>query len=210
MTKKFIVNILGNTPANVEFAAILYDMMPAYHINTNLRQVHFLAQTCHESDYYTQLEENLNYSTQLLLKTWPSRFTKALATKYGKNSAHPANPVMIANIAYANRMGNGDVASGDGYKYRGRGLIQLTGKDNYRQFALDSFDSDAVLKNPDLVLKYKKTTVRSACWFWQKNNINAAADKDDVALVTKIINGGDNGLAERIKITKAIKRLLGV
>ena len=113
-------------------------------------------------------------------------------------------PEKIANRVYADRMGNGNEASGDGWKFRGRGLIQLTGKDNYQQFAKD-YGIDCV-KNPDLLLE-PQFALASACWFWQKRNLNTFADKDDIVMVTKRVNGGVNGLNDRQQYLDSFKRI---
>ena len=123
--------------------------MAAFGITTGLRQAHFLAQVGHESAGFTKTEEGLNYSENALTAMFGKRITGAQANSYGRNAAHPANQKMIANIIYANRNGNGDVASGDGYRYRGRGLIQITGKANYT--ALTGQLSADVVANPDLL-----------------------------------------------------------
>jgi putative chitinase len=148
----------------------------------------FLAQTAHESGGYTALHENLNYQAASLCRVWPSHFNAAIADQY----AH--NPERIANRAYAGRMGNGDEASGDGWKFCGRGLIQLTGKSNYQAFA------DSVQMNVDDVPAFLQTfegAIQSACFFWENTNLNAVADAGDITRMTKIINGGTLGLEDR-------------
>ena len=163
-------------------------------INTPLRLAHFLAQCSHESGDFKLLRENLNYSTDGLLKIFPKYFPSiAIAQQYARN------PEKIANKVYANRMGNENEASGDGFKFRGRGFIQLTGKDNYK--ALGTFLQEDLLHDPELVAtKYPLT---SAGFFFQKNGLWAICDKGDtnevVTLVTKRVNGGTIGLDDRIK-----------
>jgi putative chitinase len=210
MDKKVIISILSKNPDAIKWADILHELLPVYEINTNLRLVHFLAQTCHESAYYLKLEESLNYSSEALTKIWPKRFPLNLAEKYGRTKTQKANQSAIANIVYANRIGNSDEASGDGYKYRGRGLIQLTGKANYQQFSLEVFKNESVLLNPDSVAKDKNIAIHSAGWFWEKNNLNLHADKDDVIAVTKKINGGIIGIDERKKLTQEFKKSFGI
>lgn len=148
----------------------------------------FIAQVGHESRYLQALEENLNYSAEALVKIWPRRFDAAAAARCARH------PELIANRAYANRYGNGDEDSGDGWRYRGRGLIQITFKDNYAgcgaALGLDLVGSPELLVDP-------ANAARSAGWFWKAHGINAAADADDVALETRLINGGTLGLAER-------------
>ena len=172
-----------------------------YEINSELRWAHFLAQTGHESGGFTTLEENLNYRAETLSTIFPKYFKDEDLDDY----AH--QPSKIANHVYANRMGNGDEDSGEGYKFRGRGLIQLTGKSNYSSMAKDlGVDLDDLvvhLGTPD-------GAVESAAWFWQKNGINKFADDDNVTAVTKKVNGGTIGLPERQKNTDKLKELLGV
>jgi putative chitinase len=165
-------------------------VLPRYEITTAVRVAAFLAQCGHESADFTILQENLNYSTKGLMGTWPKRFTtEAAAAPYNRN------PQAIANRVYADRMGNGSEQSGDGWKYRGRGAIQLTGHDNYAAFA-----RDMGYENIDECIPYLETlegAVESACWFWWKNNLNPHADNHDMKTLTKKINGGDLGLKER-------------
>lgn len=153
------------------------------------RMAAFLAQVAHESGGLNVIQENLNYSAQGLMKTWPKRFpTLTIAKQYARN------PQKIANKVYANRMGNGSEASGEGYKFRGRGLIQLTGKDNYTRFA------KSIGKTLDETIKYLETpegAVASAAWFWDANKLNIYADKGDFTGLTRRINGGTIGLADR-------------
>lgn len=182
--------------------ASLDTLASKYGLNTKLRLAHFLAQTAHESGGFRVVEENLNYSAEGLNKIFPKYFVKA-----GRDAqAYHRQPEKIANVVYASRMGNGDTASGDGYKFRGRGLIQLTGHDNYSNFAKDNGikidEAVAYLATP-------QGAVESAAWFWNKNGLNKIADADDVTAVTKKINGGTIGLDDRIKHTKEFKEILG-
>jgi putative chitinase len=164
---------------------------PKYDINTAERAAGFLAQCGHESMDFTVLKENLNYGAKGLRGTFVKYFADdAIATKYERK------PEMIANRVYASRMGNGNEASGDGYKYRGRGAIQLTGRDNYSAFAT------AIGKSIDETIAYLETldgAIESACWFWKKNGLNEIADKKDILAMTKRINGGTIGLEDRKK-----------
>jgi len=159
-----------------------------FEINTPERVAGFLAQTGHESGGFRFTSENLNYRAEALTRLWPSRFPPGVAESYAMQ------PEKIANRAYCDRMGNGDEASGDGWKYRGRGLIQLTGKDNYAAFSLDA-DNEALV-NPDLVAEPELAAL-SAGWFWKKNGLNALADAKDIVGMTRRINGGTNGLDDR-------------
>jgi putative chitinase len=164
------------------------DIMIANGINTRLRVAHFLAQAAHESGGFRDRLENTNYSESGLLATFPRRFSAADAKALARK------PERIANHAYANRNGNGGVASGDGWQFRGRGLFQLTGRANYAEFAKAS--GQDVITNPDYLVT-TKGAVESACWYWNKHNLNRFADKDDVLSITHVINGGYNGLDER-------------
>lgn len=163
-------------------------------INTIARLAHFLSQAGHESGGFKITTENLNYSAKGLRGIFGKYFpTDEIAAQYERK------PEKIANKVYANRMGNGDEASGEGYKFRGRGFIQLTGKENYTSF--DKTVDDDILANPDLVAT--KYPLASAAWFWNKNGLNAIADTgvtDDVATkITKRVNGGTIGLDDRLK-----------
>jgi putative chitinase len=169
-------------------------------INTPERIGGFIAQSAHESMGYTVFAENLNYSAQGLLKTFPKYFTATLANTYARN------PRMIANRVYANRMGNGDEPSGDGWKYRGKGAIQLTGKDNHRRCG-EAFGLDLV-NNPELLLQ-PENLFKSAAWFWKANGLNAIADAQDFTKLTKRINGGTTGLQDRLAYYQRARKVLG-
>lgn len=181
---------------------IFNELFPKYEINTVNRVSGFLAQCGHESNDFTVLKENLNYSADGLNKVFPKYFKNA-----GRNANDYArNPEKIANVVYANRMGNGDISSGDGWKYRGRGAIQLTGKDNYSSFA------KYIGKSLDETVSYCETlqgAVESACWFWKTRNLNETCDKDDIVTMTKKINGGTIGLEDRKKHYNNNKNILG-
>lgn len=180
----------------------LIDAMDRFNINTPLRQAAFLAQCAHESREFTVTEENLNYSPERLLAVFPKYFqTTDEANRYGRN------PQAIANRVYANRMGNGSESSGDGYKYRGRGYIQLTGHDNYMRYAASSA-TDA-LSTPGIVSNSDGAAL-SAAWFWNKNGLNELADKEDMMTITRRVNGGLNGLQERMAYYHQARQALGV
>ena len=165
-----------------------HSILDKYGINTPLRKAHFWGQVAHESGC-KPIQENLNYSAEGLSKTFKKYFpTKELANTY----AH--KKIQIANKVYSNRMGNGNEASGDGWKYSGKGMIQITGKDNYTAFSKDS-GIDA-LNHPELLLEEANALI-SALWFWNKRGLSKYADKDDVLTITKLINGGTIGLADR-------------
>ena len=173
-----------------EFVIPLNEVMDFYEINTPERISMFLAQVGHESAGMTARIENLNYSAQGLNKIFPKYFIRA-----GRDAnAYAKKPEKIANVVYANRMGNGDEASGDGYRYRGRGLIQLTGKDNYTKFASDM---EVSLEDAVVWLETPDGAAWSAGWFWDSRELNNWADNGDVLTVTKKINGGIIGLADR-------------
>ena len=163
-----------------------------YGLTTKLRIAHFMAQIEHESGL-KPIAENLNYSAQGLMQTFSKYFTTNESLLFARK------PEKIANRVYANRMGNGDEASGEGWKYRGRGFIQITGKINYFQLANDT-DLDC-LKNPDLLLQEANAMI-SALWFWNKAGLNKLADKNDIKGITKRVNGGFNGLEHRTELLK--------
>jgi putative chitinase len=169
----------------------------SYHLNTPLRIAHFMAQIEHESGL-KPISENLNYSATGLLITFSKYFPATkIAIDYSKQ------PEKIANRVYANRMGNGNETGGDGWKFRGRGFIQLTGKNNYLVLSKDS-RIDFVNK-PDLLL-IEANAMIAALWFWNTNKLNALADKDDAKAITKKINGGFNGLTERLELLSKWKK----
>lgn len=180
------------------------NVFPVYDINTPQRVAAFLAQCGHESGGWTVFEENLNYSAKGLNSVFKKYFpTLESALPYERN------PQMIANEVYANRMGNGPESSGDGWKYRGRGPIQLTGKSNYRAFDQEMLDDwENLFENPDWVCADRDFALMSAIWFWNKNNLNVQADSGDIKLMTKKINGGYNGLSDRINHYNEAMRLL--
>ena len=174
-----------------ELSSALNAVLPKYQINTPERIAGFLAQCGHESAGFTVLAENLNYSADGLCKVFPKRFPSAAAAQ-----PYHRQPEKIANKIYCDRMGNGSEASGDGYKYRGRGAIQLTGKDNYTKF------SKSIGKSLDETVAYCETlegAICSAAWFWDTNKLNSCADINDIVAMTKKINGGTIGLEDRKK-----------
>lgn len=176
----------------------------AYYKMTPVRAAHFFAQTAHESGNFKAFSENLNYSADGLQKIFGKYFDAATAAKYARN------PEKIANRVYANRMGNGNEASGDGWKYRGRGALQLTGKDNYKAFA-DYLKKPEIMENPDLVAT--EYSFESAMFFFEKNKLWAICDQgiNDAAItsLTKRINGGTHGLDDRKEKTKKYAAMVG-
>ena len=190
-TKDKVASILGKNPYIDYWYDALNEILPDYEINTPSRVAAFMAQCGHESAGFTALKENLNYKAESLCRVWPRYFPNIdIARQYAKQ------PEKIANRAYANRMGNGPEESGDGWRYCGRGLIQLTGKNNYQWFA-DSIETP--IEDIPEYLQTFEGAVQSACWFWENNNLNQWADKGDMVTLTKRINGGTLGLDDRIK-----------
>lgn len=165
-----------------------------FSLTTSTRQSAFLAQTAHESAGFTRLTENLNYSATGLAATWPGRFRGADGQPNALAQVLHRRPEAIANLVYANRMGNGPEASGDGWRYRGRGLLQITGRAQYQRCGAAL--GLPLVEQPDL-LAQPEPAVLSAAWFWQVNGLNELADAGDFEAITRRINGGLNGLAER-------------
>ena len=171
----------------------LEQLFPDYDINTPKRMAAFLAQCGHESGNFTAIKENLNYKAASLRKIFPKYFPDdAIANQYANK---PNKQEAIANRIYANRMGNGDESSGDGFRFCGRGLIQLTGRSNYQVFA-DSLEMN-INDLPEYLATFEGAS-QSACWFWETNNLNRFADTGDIIGMTKVINGGYIGLQDRI------------
>lgn len=187
--------------ANLEaFCGEINEAMMEFEIDTPVRQAAFLAQCAHESGSFSAVRENLNYSAKGLMGIWPKRFPSLAAAQ-----PYHRNPQKIANKVYANRMGNGSEASGEGWAYRGRGLIQLTGKTNY--VACSQGIEYDVVADPDY-LETTEGAARSAAWFWWSRGLNAQADANDIRTMTKKINGGYIGLEERAHYFEAAKHVL--
>jgi len=194
ISQEQLQQILPGNPYLDHWCEALNKILPDYDINTPQREAAFLAQCAHESGGFTALHENLNYRAVTLRKVFPKYFPDdAIAEQY---ASQPNKAELIANRVYANRMGNGDEASGDGYRYCGRGLIQLTGKQNYQAFA-DSLEM--AVEDVPAFLETFEGAIQSACWFWENNNLNQYADSGDILTMTKRINGGTIGLADREK-----------
>ena len=204
LTIEQLKQLLPKNPYVDHWYDALSKLLPDYEINTSKRIAAFIAQCSHESGGFTALKENLNYKPATLRKLFGKYFPNdALAEEY---CAKPNKQEAIASRIYASRMGNGDEASGDGYKYCGRGLIQLTGKSNYIAFA------DSLQISPEEASEYLATfegAAQSACWFWETNNLNQWADKGDILTLTKRINGGTIGLEDRIKHYEHALHVLG-
>lgn len=191
----------GHVPDTV--IAQIPEVMEKFQINTPLRLAHFLAQCGHESGGFKAVNENLNYGAKGLMTTFKKYFpTEAVAKQYERK------PELIASKVYGGRMGNGPEPTKEGWKFKGRGYIQLTGKDNYKAF--DAVVTENILENPDLVAT--KYPLLSAAWYWNSRKINATADlgatDDTVTKVTKLVNGGTIGLEDRKKHFKEYHALL--
>ena len=184
-----------------EWLEPLIEVFHRYSINTPLRIAAFIGQCAHESGNFKTLQENLNYSAEALCRVWPSRFPSVEAAQ-----PYHRNPDKIANKVYGGRMGNGTEETGEGSLYKGRGLIQLTGKDNYR-LASDALSEDFV-SSPDLVCGPKYAAL-TAGWYWNKRGLNKEADAKDYVGMTKKINGGTIGLDDRVKHIAHALEVLG-
>jgi len=191
--------LFPNNKEALAWTDALNSILPQYNINTIHCVAGFLAQCGHESNGFTVLSENLNYGAAGLKTVFGKYFKTTDPLQYERK------PEKIANHVYCNRMGNGDEASGDGWKYRGRGPIQITGKNNYTSFSTDM--GIDVMTSPDMVSTNKRVALLSAIWFWNKNDLNTIADNNDIKGMTQRINGGVNGLAER---TKLYNKALGI
>lgn len=175
----------------LEFLTPLNTALERWEIRTPAQVAAFIAHAAHESAEFFHMRENLNYSAESLLRLWPNRFTPLTAAQ------HARQPEAIANIVYANRMGNGDSASGDGWRFRGGGIFQLTGREAFRRYSIASCkDADTLLVNPELI-ESPEYACDSAGWFWADRELNAFADAGDFIGMTKRINGGTNGLEAR-------------
>lgn len=165
-------------------------ILPKYNITTKNRVAAFLAQTCFESSRYDVLQEDLNYSAEGLLKTFPTHFDAATAVQYAHQSQK------IANHVYASRYGNGDEASDDGWTFSGKGIIQVTFRSNYEDCSKFIYGDDRLVQNPELLLQ-PMDAINSGVWFWQSHNLSDLADVNNFAAITKAINGGLNGEIQR-------------
>lgn len=189
LTQDQLQQMIPANPHVEHWHEALIQLLPDYDINTPQRIAGFIAQCAHESNGFTAIKENLNYRPESLMKLFHKYFPTLDSAQ-----AYAHQQEKIANKIYANRMGNGDEASGDGYKFCGRGLIQITGRDNYQSFA------DSLQMSIDDVPDYLATfegAAQSACWFWENNNLNKWADQGDILTLTKKINGGTIGLEDR-------------
>lgn len=201
LTKEQLAQMIPGNPYVADWHEALEILLPDYEIDTPRRVAAFVAQCAHESGNFRTLKENLNYRAVTLRKLFSKYFpTDEIAAAYaGKQE-------LIANKIYASRMGNGDESSGDGFRYCGRGLIQLTGKTNYQNFA-DSLEMD--VEDVPAYLATFEGAAQSACWFWETNNLNRFADVGDIKGLTKAINGGYIGLDDRVKHYEHALHVLG-
>jgi putative chitinase len=190
-TKEQLKEMIPRNSYVSQWYEAISSILPEYEINTPQRVAAFLAQCAHESGGFVFLKENLNYKAASLRKVFPKYFPDDATA-----AAYANKPERIANRVYANRMGNGPEDSGDGWRYCGRGLIQLTGKDNYTFFAASI---DVPVEEASEYLQTFEGAVQSACFFWDQNNLNKWADAGDILTLTKRINGGTIGLEDRIK-----------
>ena len=204
ITKEQLAQLIPGNPYLDQWCNALNEILPEYGIDTPQRVAAFIAQCAHESGNFRALKENLNYRWETLRKLFSKYFpTDDLAKAY---ASMPNKQEAIANRIYASRMGNGDEQSGDGFRFCGRGLIQLTGRDNYTFFA---GSLDIPVEEAAEYLQTFEGAVQSACWFWETNNLNQWADKGDILTLTKRINGGTIGLADREKHYEHAKHVLG-
>lgn len=201
-TKEQVKRMIPDNQFVDDWYNALNTILPEYSINTPERVSAFMAQCAHESQNFKVLKENLNYRANSLYKTFRKYFPSIAVAK-----EYELKPEKIANKVYASRMGNDNEASGDGYRYRGRGLIQVTGKDNYTLFA-ESIETP-LSEIPDYLQTFEGA-VQSACWFWEQNNLNTFADARDIVNLTLRINGGTIGLEHRMELYNRAKRIFGV
>lgn len=200
LTQQQLGQIIPGNPYLEHWYNALAQACPDYDINTPARLAAFLAQCGHESGSFTAIKENLNYQAASLCRVWPKYFNADNANDYAHNQEK------IANRAYGGRMGNGPEETGDGYRFCGRGLIQLTGRSNYQAFA-DSIGED-INNLPDYLATFEGC-VQSACWFWENNNLNQWADAGNIEKMTQIINGGTLGLDDRTARYQKALHILG-
>lgn len=201
ITAEQLKGLLPTNRSTNDWLDLINEMLPRYNINTPQRIAGFFAQTGHESNDYKTLEENLNYRADSLERVFSKYFSRA-----GRNAAEYAGqPEAIANIVYANRLGNGDTASGDGYFFRGGGPIQLTGRANYTDFGATL---GMTAEEAAEYVRTKRGALESACWYWKTRNLNVACDRQDIVGMSKIVNGGTIGLKDRMERWEKNLRIL--
>lgn len=198
LTTSILRTVLPKAP--LTWLEAIVTELPAHGVDTPHEIASFLAQCAHESNEFTRLEENLNYSAERLMVVWPKRFPS-----YEIAQRYEHVPERLANYVYANRMGNGDEASGDGWRFHGRGPIQLTGRRNYAACGADI--GEGLLVVPDLLLT-PLVGIRSALWFWKIMKLDKFDDDRDVKVETRLINGGETGLEHRQKLFNHCLRIL--
>jgi putative chitinase len=204
LTRDQLAELLPGNPYIDYWHSALEKLLPDYDINTPQRIAAFIAQCAHESGNFRVLRENLNYRATTLRKIFPKYFpTDAMAAQF---ASLPNKQEAIANKVYGGRMGNGPEETGDGFRYIGRGLIQLTGKNNYQAFAMSI--ETPVEEIPEYLATFEGAA-QSACWFWETNNLNKWADTGDIKELTRRINGGYIGLDDRIKHYNHALHVLG-
>ena len=204
LTLSQLQQLIPRNPYVKQWHSALSRLLPDYEINTPRRIAAFVAQCAHESGGFTALRENLNYKAGTLRKIFSKYFpTDEMAQQY---ATMPNKQQAIANLVYANRMGNGPPESGDGWRFAGKGLIQLTGKDNYTWFAASLGIS---VEEAAEYLETFEGAAQSACWFWETNKLNQWADAGDILMLTKRINGGTIGLEDRKKHYEHALHVLG-
>lgn len=208
ISKEQLVQIIPECAHVVDrYLEHLNEAFDRFDITTSLRQAAFIAQVGHESSRLTRVEENLNYSANGLIRTFPNHFTADNAKEFAYK------PMRIANKVYANLLGNGDEVSGDGWKFRGRGLIQVTLKNNYKLRGKRLVQNELYfVDSPDLLLQ-PEWAVRTACDYWDDNHLNVLADENDVAdfkALTKKINRALRGLDDRLSIWNKAKEVFGI
>lgn len=225
LNREIMLKLFPKSARHVDsYLPLMHGVIERCQINTPQRIAAFLSQVGHESAGFTVLVENLNYSADGLAMTWGTRFAlkdsagKYVMVKDGSRLRRMPNsdaqllhrkPEAIANRVYSDRLGNGSETSGEGWLYRGRGLIQVTGKSNYRACSLALFADERLLATPHLLEDWQ-WAVASAGWYWQARGINKWADGDDFASVTKVVNGGLNGHAERLAVYREALHLLAM
>jgi putative chitinase len=208
-----IVKLFKGAGRAMPYVPFWVKYLPEAEINTPERLAAYFAQVAHETGNLLSVRENLNYSAKALANTWPKRYSvnpDATIKVPNDLAVSIANkPSAIANNCYANRMGNGNEKSGDGWKYRGRGLFQVTGKASYLAYSIWAYNDDRCVNDPDL-LAQPEDAVRSSIWFWVSRNLSKLADDKDIRGITRIINGGYIGLPHRKDLYKEFGNILGV
>lgn len=189
-----------------QYVAPLQATAERYEITTPRRAACWLGQLAHESASFARVVENLNYSAEALARTWPARYAGSDGKPNATAMRIARKPEEIANMTYAGRMGNGSAGTGDGWRYRGRGLIQITGRETYERCG-EALGVD-LTRRPDL-LERPMYAALSAGWYWHEHNLNALADRLDMHAITRRINGGTNGAEDRVRLSATALRALG-